>query len=238
MTLGRALSSRSDPALSRRCRAARGRRWPGAGRGTRTAPPGRRPAARRRSPRRRPRPGGASRLEESSRSWVAHAVESARMVSTPSTKSTGVQCWAISGPTICGHRPMTAPTATSTAHPRSTTNWSSWSPSSFGSRPPTLRSPTGTSLVRRRGFSPGRSPLALAAARARASAAAAASAASPTGRTSDSSGGTGPVRLARRGGIGWGRGGLVVTHSGHRAQGHGDTCDRRALRARPPGRPP
>jgi hypothetical protein len=73
--------------------------------------------------------------DDISRSWVAHAVESARTVRAPSLNVTGVQCSATSVPTIAGHRPMTEPTATSTFHPRSTSSRSSWSPSNDGSRP-------------------------------------------------------------------------------------------------------
>ena len=77
----------------------------------------------------------ASIDDASRRIWVAQAVESARTVSTPSTKVSGSTWPAMSGPTISGHRPITEPTATSTFHPRSSSRRSSWSPSSAGSRP-------------------------------------------------------------------------------------------------------
>ena len=48
-----------------------------------------------------------------SRSWVAHAVDDARTVSTPSSKVTGSLCSATSDPTTCGQRPITDPTLTS-----------------------------------------------------------------------------------------------------------------------------
>jgi hypothetical protein len=73
--------------------------------------------------------------DDISRIWVVHAVESARTVRTPSLKVTGLQCSATSGPTISGQRPITAPTATSRFHPRSSSSRSIWSPSNDGSRP-------------------------------------------------------------------------------------------------------
>ena len=74
-------------------------------------------------------------VDDISRSWVAHAVDSARTIRTPSLNVTGVQCAATSVPTIAGHRPMTEPMATSMFHPRSSRSRSSWSPSNDGSRP-------------------------------------------------------------------------------------------------------
>ena len=120
--------------LSRRCRAARGCR---AGRTRRAAT---RAAAGR--PRRSgsPCPSPSSSLSRwvtigaSNRNWVAHAVESARAVSRPSTKRSGRQCAATSPPTMVAHRPNTPCTASSVLQPCSATSRDIARPTAWGSR--------------------------------------------------------------------------------------------------------
>ena len=82
--------------VSRRCRGGRGR-GPGAGPATTTARPGRGCAACVTTPSPTSAAIRTSSLPASSRSWVAHAVDSASTVSSPSSSFTGRQCAATSG---------------------------------------------------------------------------------------------------------------------------------------------
>src|SRR5690554_5835886 len=124
----------------------------------------------------------------SSLSWVAQAVESARMTSTASSKVSMTQWSASWSPTISRHRPTTPPMLTGALQPRSARSRSTIGPRGCGSRRdgpaplPTFPRP-GPGRKRRfpAGGRPGavrRSPLAAAAARARARAWRAASAGS------------------------------------------------------------
>src|SRR5689334_11509517 len=58
-----------------------------------------------------------TRSGASSFSWVAQAVEDVRTVRMLFSYDSGVQCWAVSGPTIDGQRAITPWTATSTSQP-------------------------------------------------------------------------------------------------------------------------
>src|SRR4051794_27856022 len=69
------------------------------------------------------------------RSWVAHAVDSADTVRTPSLSVVGVACAAICSPTTAGHRPNTDASATRPDHPRVFARSLVTAPNSCGSRP-------------------------------------------------------------------------------------------------------
>ena len=160
------------------------------------------------------------------------------MVSTPSTKSTGAQCWAISGPTICGHRPMTAPTATSTAQPALDDELVELVAEQLGVAAADAALPDGHVLGAAPRLQPGTQALGLGGR------------AGPRQRSGRGLRGIPDrqdvrlvrrdrtFRLARGGGIGWGRGGLVVTHSVTEprvtAIGATDQPRRHVRRARPP----
>src|SRR3954469_7833943 len=92
----------------------------------------------------------ASSFPCSSRSWVAHAVELARTVSSPSLSATGCACSATSSPTSRPHWAKTRAVVTLSFQPRSVTSRETSRPSGCGSR----GSAPGPDQRRRRGFWP------------------------------------------------------------------------------------
>src|SRR6478735_12315671 len=68
------------------------------------------------------------------RSCVAHAVDLASMVSTPSRKDAGSACAAICSPTTVGHCPNTEPSATLIDQPRARARSDVADPNGWGSR--------------------------------------------------------------------------------------------------------